>query len=64
MRTRQLTKDIDEKIEEQKEHIHQQLSVNNKHFEETCQNYLKNLKINLKRNLQKNLKNVMTKLKN
>ena len=34
MRTRQMKEDIEEKLEELKEHIHQQISVNNKHFEE------------------------------
>ena len=62
MRTRQMAKDIDEKIEELKEHIHEQFSANNKYFE--VKNYLKSLKMNLKRNFQKNLKNVMKKLKN
>ena len=37
MRMKQMVKDIDEKIEELKEHMHQQLIVNNKHFEETCE---------------------------
>lgn len=32
-----MAKDIKEKIEELEEQIHQQLSVNNKHFEETCE---------------------------
>ena len=44
MRTRQMTKDMDEKIEELKEHINQQLSVNNKHFEETCEKLFEKFK--------------------
>ena len=39
-----MVKDIDEKIEELKEHINQQFSVNNKHFEETCEKLFENFK--------------------
>ena len=44
MRTRQMAKDIDKKIEELKEHINQQLSINNKHFKETCEKLFEKFK--------------------
>ena len=56
MRTRQMAKDIDEKIEELKEHINQQLSVNNKHFEETCEKLFEKFKNEFKEEFSKELK--------
>ena len=58
-----MAKNIDEKIEELKEHIHQQLSVNNKHFEETCEKLFEKFKNEFKEEFAKELKDVMTKLK-
>ena len=52
-----MEKDIDEKIEELKEHIHQQLSANNKHFEETCEKLFKKFKNEFKEEFAKKLKN-------
>ena len=66
MRTRQMAKDIDEKIEELKEHIHQQLSFNNKHFEETCEKLFEKFKNEFKEEFAKELKkrdNKIEKLK-
>ena len=57
MRTRQMAKDIDGKIEELKEHQHhQQLSANNKHFEETCEKLFEKFKNEFKEEFAEELK--------
>ena len=56
MKIRQMAKDIDEKIEELKEHIRQQLSVNNKNFEQTCEKLFQKFKNEFKEEFAKELK--------
>ena len=63
MRTRQMAKDIDEKFEELKDYINQQLSANNKHFEETCGKLFEKFKNEFKDELSKELKKRDEKIK-
>ena len=56
MKMRQMAEDIDEKIKELKSHIQQQLSVNNKNFEQTCEKLFQKFKNEFKEEFAKELK--------
>ena len=58
-----MARDIEEKIEELKEHIHQKLSVNKKHFEETCEKIFQKFKNEFKQEFAKELEKRDEKIK-